>query len=144
MQSLERFLVPILAGVVAYLDTNQNLDLLLPGQSGDNWVQQLWLMVLNDSELCRLQYSDLQSMTGKQTQMKQFACGSTFLAKGAVPSRLPFSWLITEVIERYLIRATKDGADTTVQEGKENLYTCLMFEIITNSQSLPIAGAKPV
>lgn len=107
MQCLERRIVPILAGVVAFLDTNHNLDLL----QEDGWVLEMWLKVLSDPALCLLQYSDLLSMSAHHNQLKEFACRSTFLVDNSVTPALPFSWVIYEQIEAFLTRtpAPEDG-----------------------------------
>lgn len=101
-------MVPVLAGVVAFLDTNHNLDLLRAA----GWLLDLWLAVLNDPALCQLQYSDLLSMSSHPSQLKEFACRSSFLAgNSASPPALPFSWVIAEQIEAFLTKtaASEDG-----------------------------------
>ena len=107
MQCLERHVIPVLAGVVAFLDTNHNLDLL----QADGWVLELWLKVINDPALRLLQYSDLLSMSGHPNQLKEFACRSTFLVDNSVSPALPFSWVIYEQIEAFLTKtlASEDG-----------------------------------
>lgn len=93
-------MVPILAGVIAYLDTNHNLDMLNEG----GWALELWLRVLHDPSLCRLQYSDLLSMSGHQTELREFACRCTFAGEDMRGSSLPFSWVIVEMIETFLVK----------------------------------------
>ena len=52
MQYLENKVVPVLAGAIAYLDTNDNLQLLYRAvadtddSSIPQWVRQMWLEVL--------------------------------------------------------------------------------------------------
>ncbi|KAK7465937.1 hypothetical protein BaRGS_00037515, partial [Batillaria attramentaria] len=113
MQCIERHLIPILAGVVAYLDTNHNLDLLQQDELPP-WVSNLWLRILNDESLVNFRYSDM--LSGNHTELKEFVCGSTFVAKNACASMLPFSWVIVEVIERPLIRTPETDSD---EEGSE-------------------------
>ncbi len=48
---------PLLAGLVAYMDTNCNLDII--HQDNPEWIQQLWLDMLNDPNVTPLKYSDL-------------------------------------------------------------------------------------
>ena len=107
VQCLEHRIIPILAGVVAFLDTNHNLDLL----QADGWVLELWLKVINDPALCLLRYSDLLSMSGRPNQLQEFACRTTFLVDNSVSLALPFSWVIYEQIEAFLTKtlASEDG-----------------------------------
>nr|KAG5687644.1 hypothetical protein BaRGS_008127 [Batillaria attramentaria] len=64
MQCIERHLIPILAGVVAYLDTNHNLDLLQQDELPP-WVSNLWLRILNDESLVNFRYLWTQVATVK-------------------------------------------------------------------------------
>ena len=60
MQCLEQKVTPLLAGLVAYADTNANLDLLQPSTDQDdpkpNWVTSLWLDMFSDSKVTRLDF----------------------------------------------------------------------------------------
>ena len=48
---------PLLAGLVAYADTNCNLDIIY--NNNPDWVHTLWLNMLTDSEVTPLCYSDI-------------------------------------------------------------------------------------
>ena len=106
MQTLEEYLIPVLGGVVAYLDTNNNLDLLQTETEEDMWIVELWLKFLNTPDLCNLHYQDLVSMSGHPSQLKEFPCRRTFLANGSVTPALPFSWVMFEEIETFLAKSS--------------------------------------
>ena len=63
LQVLESKIAPILAGIIAYLDTNHNLDLLT--QTESPWKQQIWLTMLNTPESLQLTYDYLQVIMAK-------------------------------------------------------------------------------
>ena len=58
LQVLEAKIAPILAGIIAYLDTNHNLDLVK--QTTSPWKPQLWLAVLSSQEVLQLTYEYFQ------------------------------------------------------------------------------------
>ena len=116
MLCLEHHIVPILAGVIAYLDTNHNLDLL----NEEGWVLELWLKILNDPVLCQLQYSDLLSVSDRWTELREFACHSTFLTEDPVGAVFPFSWIITQMIETILVKPP-------AQEDNEGILSFIFF-----------------
>ena len=94
-------MVPVLAGAIAYLDTNHNLDLLAcVGDAQDPsrpaWVSQLWLAVLEG--VCQLSYRNLRSMSNKE-ELDEFTVHHTGAGSHLFSARLPFSWLLYEVTE---------------------------------------------
>ena len=54
---LIRKATPLLAGLVAYADTNCNLNII--HEDHPEWIHTLWIDMLNDSEVTPLTYSDL-------------------------------------------------------------------------------------
>jgi len=54
MQYLESRVTPLLAGVLAYVDTNNNLDVLV--HNSDHWLRHMWLYMLADSNITELKY----------------------------------------------------------------------------------------
>ena len=54
-QYLETRVTPLLAGVVAYADTNANLDLLM--EDGDNlWISFMWLDMFSNADIAIIKY----------------------------------------------------------------------------------------
>jgi hypothetical protein len=107
---MERSVTPVLAGVVAYLDTNRNLDLLeaddhapyirTDAENG-NWVCQLWLNLVSDPQVHNLHVNDLLAMSGEKRLLVDFACVCTFLAPDCPRPALPFSWILTQLIHAF-------------------------------------------
>ena len=93
-------MVPVLAGAIAYLDTNHNLDLVCAGNAEDPsrpaWVSQLWLAVLEG--VCQLSYRNLRSMSDKE-ELDEFTVHHSGAGSHLFSARLPFSWLLYEVVE---------------------------------------------
>jgi hypothetical protein len=53
IQTLETKVAPILAGIIAYLDTNDNMKILQ--EEHFKWKQELWLTYLNTVDAINLQ-----------------------------------------------------------------------------------------
>jgi len=57
MQYLESRVTPLLAGVLAYVDTNNNLDVLNSAvDSSEHWLRDMWFHMLSDSNVTVLKY----------------------------------------------------------------------------------------
>ncbi|KAK7494871.1 hypothetical protein BaRGS_00013998, partial [Batillaria attramentaria] len=114
-QCLENKVIPVLAGIIAYLDTNANLEILYTGSGGDMddsatpaWVPRLWLGVLQN--VCQLTYRNMRSVSDKE-ELDEFSVHNT--GAGAVPftCRLPFSWLVYEHVDSAITGARTTQGD---------------------------------
>ncbi|WAR07278.1 R213A-like protein [Mya arenaria] len=85
---------PILAGIIAYLDTNRNLDLI---HSDLWWKRALWTSVLNTEGAIQLQYSDLQSPK-RRSDLGEMLVMTTGFQGHMFFACLPFSWMMKEMI----------------------------------------------
>jgi len=57
MQCLESRVTPLLAGILAHIDTNNNLDVLESAvKSSERWLRDMWLHMLSDSNVTVLKY----------------------------------------------------------------------------------------
>ena len=57
MQYLESRVTPLLAGILAYVDTNNNLDVLNSAvDSSEHWLRDMWFHMLSDSNITVLKY----------------------------------------------------------------------------------------
>jgi len=57
MQYLESRVTPLLAGILAYVDTNNNLDVLESAvHNTEHWLHHMWLHMLSDSKVTVLKY----------------------------------------------------------------------------------------
>lgn len=111
-QCMETKVTPILAGIIAFLDTNRNLDSLYRSSEGD-WVQQLWLAVINCTQVTRLQYAHLVSPGRTQQELPEVVVRHTGTDAHLFTAEMPFSWLFFRLIEDLLrtTRTNKPDAD---------------------------------
>lgn len=122
-QCLQGKVIPVMAAVIAYLDTNNNLDLLYHdgGDTSDLWVQHLWLKIFVHQDIGHLNYKRMQSMNGKE-ELEEFVvhyecpCAALFSAK------LPFSWILLQFVENALTEVSESlGGQTDV--------SCFIFAV---------------
>ena len=110
MQYLENKVVPVLAGAIAYLDTNDNLQLLYRAEtdisdtSSFQWIGRLWLEVLQS--VCQLNYRHLRSMSNKD-ELEEFTVHHTGASAVPFSAHLPFSWLLWDLVDNAISGAKK-------------------------------------
>lgn len=111
-QCLERKVIPILAGIIAYLDTNNNLDLLYNdgGDTNNSWMQQLWLRIFVHQDIDHLNYRHLQYMYRKQ-ELQEFAVHCECAGAALFSARLPFSWILIQLVENTLSGASESEGE---------------------------------
>ncbi|XP_053385882.1 E3 ubiquitin-protein ligase rnf213-alpha-like [Mercenaria mercenaria] len=97
LQSIESKISPILSGIFAELDTNQNLSIL--DTDSDNWYRSLWLSLLNTYEI--------------REHMKNIKYGNTenvVTGRGfgdcTFQNRMPFSWITIQTFEKLVKQLT--------------------------------------
>ncbi len=95
-------MTPILAGVLAYIDRNNNLDLLVihPPKS---WVSQFWLTMLNDPSATELKYAYLQS-DKKHAELTKMPVKMTAYGNQLMSGKMPFSWELKAHIDELLYK----------------------------------------
>ncbi|KAK3585578.1 hypothetical protein CHS0354_036765 [Potamilus streckersoni] len=98
IQYLESKIYPILAGIIAHIDTNHNLDIIHNHITSGDWKARLWLQILNTPGAIQLQYSDLQSPT-RQQELNEVVVKTTGCEGQMFAAVMPFSWLIYEQID---------------------------------------------
>ncbi|KAL3881513.1 hypothetical protein ACJMK2_027945, partial [Sinanodonta woodiana] len=98
IQYLESKISPILAGIIAHIDTNHNLDIIHSHITSGDWKARLWLQILNTLGAIQLQYSDLQSPT-RQQELNEVVVKTTGCEGQMFTAVMPFSWLIYEQID---------------------------------------------
>ncbi|XP_053396010.1 E3 ubiquitin-protein ligase rnf213-alpha-like [Mercenaria mercenaria] len=99
IQTLENKVSPILAGIIAYLDTNDNLKILQ--EEHCQWKQELWLTFLNTVDAINLQFTDLQSPT-RQSDLPEVVVMTTGSEGHIFSAYMPFSWLMINQISEML------------------------------------------
>ncbi|XP_070190023.1 E3 ubiquitin-protein ligase rnf213-alpha-like [Littorina saxatilis] len=144
MQYVENKVVPVLAGAVAYLDTNHNLDILYNAYtSGQDtptpeWVGQLWLGVLQG--VCQLNYKQLLSVSGKD-ELDEFTVRHTGAAALPFSACLPFSWLLWDLVVSTICEAKNmqgemlDTAGSVVEQS--TLGRCVNRALGDSEENLP-------
>lgn len=89
-QYLESKVVQVLAGIISFIDTNRNLDIIIM-RNLHEWQSQLWLRIFTDVELTGLKYSTIVSPT-QNHELKEVEVITTSKSGQAFSAVLPFSW----------------------------------------------------
>ncbi|PVD28712.1 hypothetical protein C0Q70_11306 [Pomacea canaliculata] len=131
-QCLERKVIPILAGIIAYLDTNNNLDLLYNdgGDTNNSWMQQLWLRIFVHQGIDHLNYRHLQYMYRKQ-ELQEFAVHCECAGAALFSAILPFSWILIQLVENALSGASEsEGNLATTDAVVEQSFICQCLKTV--------------
>ncbi|ESO94720.1 hypothetical protein LOTGIDRAFT_232244 [Lottia gigantea] len=97
-QYFEEKITPILAGTVALLDKNLNMDII---KETNGWKEKLWLDILNRNNLLDLKYSNFISRENSEV-LNEFVVNNTGYGQRCFQSSFPFSWLYVDLIEKTL------------------------------------------
>lgn len=107
VQCLENKIIPVLAGVIAYLDSCSNLDLLHRERVENyaSWIDRAWLNILTDSDVCNINYDELLTTSGRR-DLEVFSVSCP--AAGSIPfaCKLPFTWIVWELVNNAISRST--------------------------------------
>lgn len=85
---VDEVVIPIFAGIIALVDQNCNLNLIV-GKELTSSCSQLWLRIFGNSQLCRFRYKELCNKKSHWPAM-------TFRNK------FPFSWLVFSTVQGLL------------------------------------------
>ncbi|CAG2250091.1 RNF213 [Mytilus edulis] len=119
-QFLESKVVPILAGIISFIDTNRNLDILIRNEEQEqNWQTEVWLKIINDPELTQLNYMTIVSPKQKQ-ELSEYVVKTTSSTGRVFSAIMPFSWLIYNQIDEVLVNTKK-----TLQESDDLINEAL-------------------
>ncbi|XP_071122875.1 E3 ubiquitin-protein ligase RNF213-like [Mytilus edulis] len=114
-QGLESKVVPILAGIMSFIDTNRNLDIFIRKDTeNQNWQTKLWLHFINDPELTQLNYTKIVSP--QQQELQEVFVKTTSATGKVFQATMPFSWLIYNQIDKTLTNTKK-----TLHESETNI-----------------------
>ncbi|XP_033741837.1 E3 ubiquitin-protein ligase rnf213-alpha-like [Pecten maximus] len=111
IQCLETKVTPILTGIIAFMDTNRNLESLYRATDGD-WVQQLWLGTINCTKATGLQYSQLVSPGHSHQELPEVMVRHTGTDGHLFTAQMPFSWIFYRLIEDLLNTTMINTPDT--------------------------------
>lgn len=93
---IEEKVTPVLAKIVAFLDTNKNMSILESSDAENHWIYTLWLGILSTIDEANLGKV-------KDLDVKNTGVGHRF------SSKFPFSWIIFETVDR-LLKLTSENA----------------------------------
>ena len=99
VQCLESKVIPIVAGIIAFIDTNRNLD-ILSSSNNEDWKIDIWLQIFNNPDLTQLKYSLMVSPS--QQELQEVAVKTTSVDGNVFSALMPFSWLIFGQIDDVL------------------------------------------
>ncbi|XP_041354620.1 E3 ubiquitin-protein ligase rnf213-alpha-like [Gigantopelta aegis] len=128
LQCLENKIVTVLAGVVAFLDTNRNLDIIRDMPS-DHWAHILWLRILHSPSVCQLHYKDLLSPETHQ-ELGEIIPYNTGVHGMPFTAELPFSWLLQQLIENALANAEYSHLQESEEISEEHAVLAFVSPLI--------------
>ena len=99
VQCLESKVIPIVAGIISFIDTNRNLD-ILSSSNNEDWKIDIWLQIFNTPDLTQLKYSLMVSPS--QQELQEVAVKTTSVDGNVFSALMPFSWLIFGQIDDVL------------------------------------------
>ncbi|CAC5422253.1 RNF213 [Mytilus coruscus] len=99
MQCLEEKMTSLLAGVIAFIDKNRNMNIIACDQV-ENWQRFLWLEILNSPQVTGLHYIDFVAQSYRTTT--EYMVQGTAYEGGDFQAKVPFSWIIYSHIDDIL------------------------------------------
>ena len=103
IQFLENRTIPVLATIVAYLDSCSNLDHMynrveeIEIAEPSMWIQRAWLAILNN--VCNVSFGELLSRGGLP-DMDKFTVACPAAGNKPFTCKLPFPWIVWELVNK--------------------------------------------
>ncbi|XP_052809415.1 E3 ubiquitin-protein ligase RNF213-like, partial [Mya arenaria] len=120
---LESEVALILAGVIAYIDTNGNLDIL---ETDQPWKYQMWIRLLNTSEILDIEYERFLKPSANFHSTTKESPDMLVLSKGyeghTFKSKVPFSWILKISLDN-LIQIDPSHSKEDISKNR----LCLLF-----------------
>lgn len=131
----EAKLSPLLAYILSVVDLHSNLDLYTDlsdqkNKSDSNeWKNSLWLEVLKNYDICKLEYADMRKNGETDEELKQFYCKSDWFIKkfndkafeNSLKPTLPFFWILINNLSLFY-RTFEESKHTSLRpRSKENV-----------------------
>ncbi|XP_052216221.1 E3 ubiquitin-protein ligase rnf213-alpha-like isoform X4 [Dreissena polymorpha] len=120
-QTTKLKIAPVLAHIIAFLDTNCNLELAL---SEVPWKRDFWLRCCADSKIVHIKYDDLLS-PHERKEIMEIVVPTVGYENHAFKLRFPFSWLIIHMTES-LFRDSLNENNSEVSKDRINLCSRLL------------------
>ncbi len=100
---IEHRLGHLLAGLIAFVDTNNNLDLMV--RPGREWIPRLWLQMFGDEAITNFSYTQMYLQANNSSDKTEFACFDLTRDKGV---KLPFSWMLKQFLDQLVLIKVKE------------------------------------
>ena len=109
---IEHRLGHLFAGIIAFIDTNNNLDLLVGTEANNyEWVNKFWLEMFEDEDFMNFNYQKIFLQTSNSSEKNEFIClnitGSSS-RNGFGSLKLPFSWSIKQFLDQLVLIKVKE------------------------------------
>ena len=104
--------IPILSEVIAFVDRDSNLDLVM---DEGNWVSRLWITFFQDQSIVELHYENFLSLESGIIRERVPVTTSGF-ERHMFDLQFPFSWLIKERIDAMWREASSIAGTRPLQE----------------------------
>ncbi|RNA31081.1 E3 ubiquitin-ligase RNF213-like [Brachionus plicatilis] len=91
---IENRVAHLFSGIIALIDCNQNLDLLL--QPEKEWSRDFWLQIFDDNEILNLKYVTNYNKANHR-EKNEFICFNHY---SELKLKLPFSWIIKDYFDK--------------------------------------------
>ncbi|CAC5380698.1 RNF213 [Mytilus coruscus] len=99
IQCLEEKLASLLAGIIAFIDKNCNMNIVMSEQA-HHWQRFVWLNILNCPHVTQLHYT--HSFSLPHQMMAEHVVQGTAYEGGGFLAGMPFSWLIYSQIDEII------------------------------------------
>ena len=132
---IEKKLSVLLAGIISFTDTNNNLDILEANRGHSEWIENFWFDMFNNDNFIKLDYSRFFLNANREEKI-EFNCIDYFLKRIYTEFKLmlPFSWLIIEFVDE-LIKLQRHNLNSDfnqMQVADVNSNTTQIFSQILN------------
>lgn len=117
----------VLAGIIAFVDTNQNLDLILHS-APNSWQTDFWLKIFNAPGASQIEISALVSPT-KKDELTELCVRSMGYEGQDFSVRMPFSWLIFRKINTIVKTVTSNNLRHDEGESSSHFYLYIFSHI---------------
>ncbi len=93
---IENRLSHLFSGMIALVDTYNNLDLL--DESNDKWLAEIWIEMFNNEQIINFEY-EKYFLQSNNKEKHEFICVSKELNIKGLKLKLPFSWIIKQYLD---------------------------------------------
>ena len=90
---IENRLSHLFSGMIALVDTNNNLDLLV--EPSDEWLAEFWIQMFNNDQIINFEYEKYYLQSNNK-EKQEFICVSKELNFKGLRLKLPFSWIVKQ------------------------------------------------